>query len=1154
MNLLVNRMSQSKRKLSFLTTQLSFTAAITFATCHSAFAVDLPDRPLLTEASIEPNVMIVLDDSGSMVFGFTSGEYDRNIDYANCPSNILAPGGLNNDVGFISSADEITAETDENGNAFFTYRGTSYVWGTTPGIDSVTGLPRRCFSDNLRYRVQYSDDFDNISAFRNDGTFSRNRASVGNFWNYYFSNEDQTRGDNWGEEDQKFGVGERIELAQDAAKLLIRNLDGVRVGLAGFDGSEGGRILSEVDSIDRRFSAADDDTHRQDIIGSINDIRASGSTPLGETLAEVGRYFVEGFTGQEVTLHPDNVTGTESTANLGSLLPNRPRYENGTQAPSASDPVIQAFCQENFTVLLTDGAPTGDFTISNGLRNYDSDGASGVFDDFALALYDIDLRPDLNEFDGTFVRNNMSTYVIAGFGLAEQRVIRNVVNNGVGLGVDPGAEPGILYQASSGVGLVEAFDDIFEEIFSNAGSLTSVTFNSGSLEIDTALYQATFSRSEFLWQGNLFAFPFDDSTQVFSSEPMWNAAEVLDDRVASLSNGHLDRDIITMAANGDGIAFTEANYGALSAMQRNDLSGGTGNSSIGIDVLNYIRGESNPLFRDRTTFDGRLGLLGDIVNSSPIEVGEPEINIPEFGAVVGDGSVSEFGSAGQPYSSFRAAQANRESMVYAGSNDGMLHAFRADPDNGGQESFAFIPSMVFDDSSTEEGLFYLTNTEYDHRFYVDGALTASDVFIDPNGGSNKSWRTVLLGALRAGGKGIYALDITNPSSISEENAQDLVLWEFSGVDDDDMGHVYGDIRVAKMANGKWAAILGNGYNSVSREAKVFIIFFEEGADGSFTPGDWVELETGVGGDNGMSTPVLGDLDGDFIPDRIYAGDLRGNLWVFDVSDSDQNNWESAYAASGGTPRPLFTALNNNGDEQSITTVPIIVRNNETITAGNGANVLVFFGTGQFIEVGDYTDTNDQSFYAVWDRGDDELERADLEPRTISSVEITNAQGNQVTTRTVDGDEVRWFNGTDGEWGWFMDFPEPGERVVVEPTILRGTLFFASSIPTTSACSNGGSGFLNSIATNGLSQRTPIFDVNMDGVINDDDRGFVAEAVLGGLPSGSAFIGGTTGECPDGSEGILQANTTSNGEVSFRLLCPPSPEALGRLSWQEMLAQ
>ncbi|GAA6167531.1 PilC/PilY family type IV pilus protein [Sessilibacter corallicola] len=1154
----MNHMSQSKRKFSHLTTQLSLTAAITFATCHSAFAVDLPDRPLLTEASIEPNVMVVLDDSGSMVFGFSFGSYDPGINYGNCPSSLEIPTVGNDLTAFsIGGSEEIEAQTDSDGNAFFTYRGVDYAWGFTPGIDGRTGLPQRCFRRGGSYRVQYSDDFDNRSALINSGNFTAFRAAEGNFWNFYFSNEDQTDGDNWGEEDQKFGVGERIELAQDAAKILMRNLDGVRIGLAGFDGSEGGRILAGIDSIDRRFSSADGDTHRQLIIDRINTINANGATPLGETLAEVSRYFVEGFTNQQVVLHPDNITGSESSANLGSLLPNRPRYEFGVQAPTASDPVVQAFCQENFTVLLTDGAPTQDNTISNGLANYDADGATGVFDDIALAVYDIDLRPDLNEFDGSFVRNNMSTYVIAGFGLGEQTVIRNVVNNGVGFGVDPGAEPGILYQANSGVGLVDAFDDIFEEIFSNAGSLTSVTFNSGSLELDTALYQATFSRAEFLWKGNLLAFPFDESTQVFSTTPMWNAANVLDDRVAAAPNGHLDRDIITMSSSGDGMAFTAANYGALSAMQRNDLSGGTGDSTVGIDVLNYIRGESNPLFRDRTTFDGRLGLLGDIVNSSPIEVGEPEINYPDFGAVVGDGSISQFGTATRPYSSFRSANANRESMVYSGSNDGMLHAFRGNPENGGQEAFAYVPSMVFDDSSTEEGLFYLTNTEYDHRFYVDGALTASDIFIDPDGGTNKSWRTVLIGALRAGGKGIYALDITDPTSISEENARDAVLWEFSGVNDDDMGHVYGDIRVAKMANGKWAAILGNGYNSTSREAKVFIIFFEEGADGSFTAGDWVELDTGVGGDNGMSTPVLADLDGNFIPDRIYAGDLRGNMWVFDVSDPDQDNWESAYMTSGDVPQPLFTARNSNGDEQPITTVPIITRNNETVSTGNGANVLVFFGTGQFIEIGDYTDTNDQSFYAVWDRGDAERDRNDLEPRVLNSTVITNAQGDQVTTRTVSGDDVIWFNASegDGEWGWFMDFPEPGERVVVEPSILQGTLFFASSVPTTSACSNGGRGFLNSVSTTGLAPTTPLFDVDRDGLINEDDIGFVGEAVLGGLPSGAAYIGGGDLDDPCPSQnGQYQAYSTSSGEIQYRWVCPQDAPQVGRLSWQEMLAQ
>ncbi|GAB2196498.1 pilus assembly protein [Sessilibacter sp. MAH4] len=1155
---------------------VAFTSALTLATCHSAFAVNLPDRPLLTEASIEPNVMLTLDDSGSMTNGFNSADFDSGRTYSNTPNNNNGQGTrdcpraiaipdlgdrLDNLDDAVKEVNRIVARTDADGNAFFTHLGVDYAWGTSNERDVRTGLPQRCFLSGGRYFVQYSDDFEIEGASGGNSIFT-----FGNFWNYYFSNEDGTDGDNWGEEDQKFGVGERIEVAQDAAKLLLRSLDGVRIGLGGFDNGVGGTILAEIDSIDAVVGTQNGVgiTQRELLIDRINDIVAEGSTPLGETLSEMGRYFVEGFLDQPLILHPNDVsgtpTGTESVETAGRVFNNEPLYLNGTRRPTAERPVIQAFCQRNFTVMLTDGAPQSDSRHNPLLENYDEDGfdsrfGNDVFDDIALALYDIDLRPDLNEFDGDPVRNNVSTYVIAGFdGVGVSTVLTNVVNNGIGFGVDENVGPGTLYEASDGDALVDAFDRIFEEIFSSAGSLTSVTFNSGSLELDTALYQATFSRTEFLWNGELVAFPIDENTGLFSLDAAWNASRILDARVAA--NGHEDRSIYTMGNNNDGISFVTSNWGQLTATQQNDLRGG-GTPAQGRDVLNYLRGESNPLFRDRTTSDGRLGLLGDIVNSSPIEVGEPELNYPDPGVTVGNGTVSTaFGTASRPYSQFRAANAGRESIVYVGSNDGMMHAFRGSPEDGGQEVFAYIPSQLFDSSRDDEGLFFLTNERYDHRFYVDGPLTASDIFIDPNGGSSDRWRTVVVGALRAGGRGIYALDVTDPSTLSNpNNAADVVLWEFDGDDSPNMGYVYGEIRVALMANGKWAAIVGNGYNSDNEEARLFIIFFEEGADGTWSTGEWVELETGVANDNGMGAPVLADLDGDFIVDRIYSGDIRGNMWVFDVSSDNPNNWGSAYTRSNGEPQPLFTARNDSNQVQAITTQPIITRNPDTVTTGNGANVLVFFGTGKFIEQGDYTDLTQMSFYAVWDRGDGSLDRGDLEPRILTTTTITNADGEEVITRQVSGDQIRWFNGSEGEWGWFMDFPEPGERVIVEPSILQGSLFFASSIPTTSACSNGGQGFLNSVSTNGLASETPLFDVNGDGRVDIEDLGYVGETVLDGLPSGAAYIGGgdTEDPCP-AQNGQYQAYSTSSGEIQYRWVCPEDGSTTGRLSWQELLSQ
>lgn len=1124
-------------------------ATLSFAICHSAYSLNLPDVPLLIEASVEPNVMLLLDDSGSMTSGWNYGDYSSGTDYANCDSaNELDDRDSDNDYYVID------AHTDSNGYAYFTHDGTDYAWGNSGGTDANTGLPEKCFDDNDDYRVNYSDDFQ--------------KTEEGNFWNYYFSNSTQTDGDNWGLEDQKFGVGERIEVAQDAAKILIRNLEGIRIGLAGFNGSNGGSVLVGIDSLDEVIDEDTGETQLDHMVEVINEINASGYTPLGESLFEIGRYFIEGFTDQEITLHPDDYTGTEATYTASDVFDETPTYRSTVTVPSSSDPVIQAYCQKNFVVMLTDGAPTQDTNIGSYLPGYESNwpdplnlfatttGSNDVMDDVALALYDIDLRPDLNEFDGTPVLNNITTYLIAGFGLTPTTIMENTADYGVGKHVD-GTE-GEVYRADDGDALITAFDDIFEEIFSTAGSLASVSFNSGSLETGTALYQATFTRAEYAWRGDLRAYPYDSGTGLFDTTSAWSAADKLDEKVANY--GHATRLIMTMSSSNDGIEFTEANWADLTSTQQNDLKGG-GSDTDGKAVLNYLRGATNAAYRDRSESDGTLGLLGDIVNSSPIEVGEPEVGYPDYGDILDDGSTATlFGTSSDLYSNFESTYASRASMVYVGSNDGMVHGFYGDPSTGGDEVMAYIPSMVFDSSSNTEGLYYLTDPEYGHRFYVDGSLTASDVYLDPDGGSSKSWRTILLGGLRAGGRGLYALDITDPSVFASAvgdaaKVDNIVMWEFDGNDDGDMGHVYGEIRVSMMANGKWAAILGNGYNSDSGEAKVFIIYIEEGADGSWTTGEWIELDTGITGDNGMGPPVLADLDGDYVVDRIYAGDLKGNLWAFDVTSTSDGSWSSAYM-DGSTPKPLFTATDSDGTAQPFTTQPIITTNPENSTAGNGVNVQVYIGAGKFIESDDYLDNSSMTFYSVWDRGSHSLGRSNLTARTLTSTTGTDVDGNTFESRGVSGSDISWFNGTSGSYGWYMDLPELGERVIVEPYVLQGAVFFATSLPSTTSCSNGGKGWVLSVSTNGLEPTTPIFDANGDGLIDENDLGYVGEQVLGGLPSGAAYIGGGSGSsdpCPK-QNGQYQAFSTSSGEIHYRWVCPPDGAAVGRMSWQEMLRQ
>lgn len=242
----------------------------------------------------------------------------------------------------------------------------------------------------------------------------------------------------------------------------------------------------------------------------------------------------------------------------------------------------------------------------------------------------------------------------------------------------------------------------------------------------------------------------------------------------------------------DGNSGQPFRWASIAASQQAKL----GNQSI----LNYLRGvQSNEASNDGGTLRNRNRLLGDIVNSAPTYAAAPGSRYQDnWGASNANDSKPENAS---PYSTYVVNNQNRPALVFAGANDGMLHAFDAD---NGVEKFAYVPNAVYDN------LNQLSSTAYTHKYYVDGSPTIVDAFI------NSSWRTVLVSGLGAGGQGIFALDITDPASLTTEaNVADNVLWEFTDQDDRDLGYTYGQASIIRLNNGEWAALFSGGYNNTA---------------------------------------------------------------------------------------------------------------------------------------------------------------------------------------------------------------------------------------------------------------------------------------------------------------------------------------------------
>ncbi|HKU15856.1 MAG TPA: PilC/PilY family type IV pilus protein [Steroidobacteraceae bacterium] len=660
----------------------------------------------------------------------------------------------------------------------------------------------------------------------------------------------------------------------------------------------------------------------------------------------------------------------------------------------------------------------------------------------------------------------------------------------------------------------------FEEIIARTTSASSASVNSGSISSTTRVYQARFNTRD--WTGQLLAFGVNQATGAVNTSPLWDASLQLPDANT--------RKIITVNSDGTPVKFRWAD---LDATRRTQLDAVQATQQVYVD---YLRGDptqegGSSTYRLRV----RPSKLGDIVSSSPLFVGPPRSRYSDS-------------LEAAPYSAFVAAQRNRQEMVYAGANDGMLHGFSADT---GREVFAFIPKSVF------PNLNQLPRTTYSHTYYVDGAPNSSDVFV------NGAWRTMLVGGLRQGGQGIYALDITNPSSLAAAEAApgNVFKWEFTDQNDADLGFTYSQPAIVRLKNGTWAAVFGNGYNNTAADGRPSttgnaVLYVVNMANGSLIK----KFDTGFGSTrdpegsarpNGLATPVMVDVDGDRIVDQAYVGDLFGNMWKIDLRSANPSAWDFAFRDASNRPQPLFEARDANGNAQPITVRPEVTR------GPYGAGVMVVFGTGKYLEANDklMTPVRVQSFYGLIDNNtftaaDRIAARNLLTTQTITSepsIDPDGAGGNPPIKIRLTSN-----NALAGR-GWVMDLLSPSgyqaEKQVTDPAIRGDRVIFTTLIPNTDPCGFGGSSWLMELdVLSGQRLRDAALDIDGDGDIDNDDL------INGEVPSGiqdpqilsrPEILMCLTGDCTDrkissGSSGSL----FEKSESSDRAL-------RGRQSWRQV---
>lgn len=581
-------------------------------------------------------------------------------------------------------------------------------------------------------------------------------------------------------------------------------------------------------------------------------------------------------------------------------------------------------------------------------------------------------------------------------------------------------EPDNYFVARSPELLESGLREILEDIVNSSNTAPAVA--ASQLRAGDLKYVASFDSGD--GRGELSAYEVDAATGDFKTDAKWKAHEELGKAAG------LIRPVITN--NGStGVAFEWASIGNT---KQDILKNGAAAAvavAYGQSMMAWLRGGSDTKFRTRAA----TSVMGAIINSNPTVEVAPVANF--------------FGAAFAGYDAFANTWAKRNPIVWVGAGDGMLHGFDASTGaNGGKPIMSYIPEPVFARLPD-----WASPSKPKVQSFVDGSPFVGDVKVAGN------WATYLFSPLGRGGKGVFALDVTKagtsdtpaiPHELTQANAANIFKWQFNSTDDtvgtDDLGYIVSEPmnnratgqtgQIAMMNNGQFAAILGNGVASASGKAALYILFADGPAAGSWT-GRYVKLVAdNVGVGNGLSQPIWVDSNGDGKADIIYAGDLKGNLWKFDVSSANTANWKVAYQG-----KPLFIAKDGAGNLLPITSSP-------EFRSHPLGGLVINFATGKAILPADFPNSSrTHGIFGIWDKvAFAGMTAAELDanlPWTLGKVlEPRTFVGGTGLKRGLTGGVIDWSTRV----GWHLPFNVASEMSVSNPTVAVNELFIVSVSP------------------------------------------------------------------------------------------------------------
>lgn len=1189
--------SHPLRQLLALTASLMLGAACLPARA----AIGISDLPLFLTVAVTPNLIVTMDDSLSMRSAYVPDDIDvdagtkrfksssYNALYYNPAATYVIPtrnDGVNYSTSFTAtrlngydasrgtvnlsnsfratvSYDHATTTQTTNGSAEAAYYYLWYSKTNPPGVKpaACTNAPG---DDNCYVKIVVGSAAD-ITA----GTPVQQKQNFANWYSFYRTRALAA---------MSGAMGAVNSLKTNEVRLAWQGLTACNSFGTNCGGYDGIKHENRMRTLDALKSGSSTQTHRTDFYDWINRFDLNGATPSRTAMKRAGEYYRTSGLNAPYVKEPyvdnstyvfDGVTRELSCRKNFHIFFTDGMWNNALSADT--DPVISAPTDaDSSTASLPDGtaytpaAPYRDVNVVPATGYTNNNGLA----DIAFKYWATDLRGDL--------ANNISPYYADRSGTSTSQywnpkndpaTWQHMVNFTIGLGLsstliadckydsstnpavsDPnspncpvwggstfagdyvaiaagtknwpkintnvttgGREPdghvydlwhaainsrGQFFSVDSPDALNNAFATALTSILNANPSSAALAANSTSLQAGTLVYQARFDSQD--WHGQFIAYAVQGDGSIGNAQ--WDASTLLPAAAA--------RNIYTYDGS-QARAFTNCN--TLNAAQKlaldTDATGVVDSKCA--DRMAWLRGDTSKeqrftggIFRNRLTT-----VLGDIVNSDPVYV-----KSEDYGYGAATVTMPEKGS----YAAFLAAKSSRTPMVYVGGNDGMLHGFRADVGNAssGKELLAYIPTSVYANLSK------LTSPSYSHKLFVDGPPAAGDAYF---GGG---WKTVLAGGLGGGGQSIYAVDVSSPDTFGANH----VLWEFT--DAADLGYTFSQPQIGRLQNGEWAAIFGNGYNSASDKAFLYVVRL---SDGSLIK----KIPTDATLSNGLSTPYLYDANGDRIIDAVYAGDLQGNLWKFDLSSSNVAAWG---VGNGGVP--LFTARNSSSQIQPITSQP-------KVGAHPNGGVLVYFGTGRYLGSADPSNTDVQSFYAVWDNG---MNVTYL--RNVLQVQTIDAQTTEfnLTVRQTSANTVDWAG---GQRGWYMDLLPPsgtgGERVVSSPLLKNDRVIFVTLIPSVDPCMPGGDSWLMELdLVTGGRTTTSAFDFNGDSLFNGSDTlasGKTASGVKSSVGISKTPIWLEGGATP--GVAFKEMSGTSGNIMTVRNRGNTQTKSMTRLYWQQI---